>query len=413
MSRRRKAWRFSAGTRPHTFTVYERNAGGPLYARCWDPSMNGGRGGKRRVSLGHRDRQRAKAYALEQAAKLAQGHDDLSAGRITLSQLFAAYLRHRTHRKSPQHQKEDHRRAELFTRILGGWKDPHKVSLGEWHSFTDRRSRGEIDGRGNYVPEGQRQPVRARPVEADLKWLRAVYGWGMTWRTKAGRYLLREDPTRGFPIPTEKNVRRPLASTDRLEALLAVTDDVMTRCRWNGKSAIVRSHLTELLTLVAETGRRISAVCGLQFSDLRLSKGPYGSIRWRADLDKQGKEFETPISPEARAAIDRILRERPAIGGAPLFPSPSDRDKPMSRHYADKLLRRAEKLANLEPQHGSLWHAYRRAWVTMRKQHPLVDVAAAGGWASTKALEMCYLQADTETVLRVVLEAGELRERVL
>ena len=41
---------------------------------------------------------------------------------------------------------------------------------------------------------------------------------------------------------------------------------------------------------------------------------------------------------------------------------------------------------------------------------PDVDVAAAGGWKGTQALKSAYQQADAETMLRVVLEAGELRE---
>ena len=45
-----------------------------------------------------------------------------------------------------------------------------------------------------------------------------------------------------------------------------------------------------------------------------------------------------------------------------------------------------------------------------RKHLPDVDVAAAGGWKDTQSLKSAYQQADTETMLRVVLEAGELRE---
>ena len=41
---------------------------------------------------------------------------------------------------------------------------------------------------------------------------------------------------------------------------------------------------------------------------------------------------------------------------------------------------------------------------------PDADVATAGGWNGTEALRTAYQQADTETMLRVVSEAGELRE---
>jgi len=37
-------------------------------------------------------------------------------------------------------------------------------------------------------------------------------------------------------------------------------------------------------------------------------------------------------------------------------------------------------------------------------------VAAAGGWKNAVTLETAYQQADPETILKVVLDAGELRE---
>jgi hypothetical protein len=39
-----------------------------------------------------------------------------------------------------------------------------------------------------------------------------------------------------------------------------------------------------------------------------------------------------------------------------------------------------------------------------------VDVSAAGGWKNTVTPKTAYQQADPETILRVVLEARELRE---
>ena len=117
-----------------------------------------------------------------------------------------------------------------------------------------------------------------------------------------------------------------------------------------------------------------------------------------------------PIGPAVRAAVDRIRAERPGIGSAPLFPSRDDPQKPISRHVADAWLRKAEATANLEPQTGRLWHAYRRKWATERKHLPDVDVAAAGGWKTVQTLQTAYQQADAETMFRVVMEAGELRD---
>ena len=47
---------------------------------------------------------------------------------------------------------------------------------------------------------------------------------------------------------------------------------------------------------------------------------------------------------------------------------------------------------------------------TERKHLPDLDVAAAGGWKDIQSLKSAYQQADTETMLRVVLKADELRE---
>ena len=111
-----------------------------------------------------------------------------------------------------------------------------------------------------------------------------------------------------------------------------------------------------------------------------------------------------------RAAIDRVFRERLGLGPAPLFPSSDDLQKPVSRHVVDAWLRKAERLAGLKPQVGGLWHPFRRGWATARKRLPVQDVAAAGGWKSHVVVRDIYTQADAETILDVVLFAGELRE---
>ena len=82
----------------------------------------------------------------------------------------------------------------------------------------------------------------------------------------------------------------------------------------------------------------------------------------------------------------------------------------MAYYDAATWLRSAENKAGLEPQQGSLWHAYRRLWASSRKSLPDVDVAQAGGWDSLEALRKAYQCADDETMLRVVTHETELRE---
>lgn len=150
---------------------------------------------------------------------------------------------------------------------------------------------------------------------------------------------------------------------------------------------------------------------GALVDHLHLDAPPFGAISWRAEADKTRRASTVPVSRQVRAALDRILAERPGLGAAYLFPSPSDRSRPISRHLAAAWLERAERFAGVAKQLGGLWHPYRRKWATERKHLPDVDVAAAGGWAELTSLKTAYQQADDATMLRVVLGGGEVRER--
>ncbi len=83
---------------------------------------------------------------------------------------------------------------------------------------------------------------------------------------------------------------------------------------------------------------------------------------------------------------------------------------PIRYELASNWLRKAEKLAGIESHDGSLWHAYRRGWATARKDLPVQDVAAAGGWKTHSIVQDIYQQADVETTLRVVLHEAEVQE---
>jgi len=124
-----------------------------------------------------------------------------------------------------------------------------------------------------------------------------------------------------------------------------------------------------------------------------------------------GRETVAPLSEAVRRAVDRVIAERPGIGGAYLFPSPANPDQPIRYELASAWLREAEKLAKLPKHSGSLWHAFRRGWATARKHLPDVDVAEAGGWSDVSTLKRSYQQADMDTMLAVVQGGRELRER--
>ena len=94
-----------------------------------------------------------------------------------------------------------------------------------------------------------------------------------------------------------------------------------------------------------------SAILKLQYGDLRLAKTahePYGSIRWPSRTDKSGKEWVAPLNPQARAALDRILAERPGVGEAYVFPSSTDPSRSLPYFRARSWLLKAEELARVE-----------------------------------------------------------------
>ncbi len=405
MPRRRKCWAYTAGQKPHRVRVYERSPAGPLYVRTWDAV----RGRWRKRSLGHHDRANAKAFAHELHARLVQGEEDRQAGRVTLSEVFALYRHHKTPTKSPAQQREDHRKAKLWTRFLGPKKDPHKVSLAEWERFKRARSEGAIDARGRHVAPKKRRTVSARMLEIDCGWLSAVFRWGTLWRLPDGGYLMRENPVRGYPVPREKNPKRPVVTEERYRKMLAAADEVDVRVNWNGKRETVRAPIREALILTNELGRRYGAILALRYSDITPDLGPHGSIRFRADSDKMGVESVVPMSREARRAIDRILRERPGVGDLPLFPSPRDPSKPVSRHLASKWFRECEEEARLEHVNGLGWHGLRRKFATEMSHVPDRLVARLGGWKNPRTLDL-YSQP-TGTMLAEALEQRrELRE---
>ena len=276
-------------------------------------------------SLKHRDKKQAIDQAERLAAKRREGAEAVATGTVTLERVFRLYRAHQTPKKAPATQVEDERRIELFTNAWGKGKSPYAVNLAQWDTLITARRTGAIDSHGRVVKPEHRVPVRDGTVFADLSWLQTVCAWAARWRTgEDGTYLLRENPVRGFDAPRERNPRRPLATEARFQKILAVAPRLRIAVHWGEKPESVPTYLPSLLILANGTGRRISAICSLKFADLRPSLGPHGSIRWPADTDKMGLESVVPVTREVREVLDRIQRERPGMGAAPLFPRPQE-----------------------------------------------------------------------------------------
>ena len=163
------------------------------------------------------------------------------------------------------------------------------------------------------------------------------------------------------------------------------------------------------LTLAEASGRRLGSIRQLRWDDIDLNRG---TIRWRAENDKKGKEWIIPIPSELVEELRAFRLNLGGVFGGLIFPTASDPSRAISRDAFGHWLAAAETKANLPKLDGSLWHAYRRAWATSRKDLPVVDVAAAGGWNDIGTLMKCYQQADDVTLLEVMSHSKKISSEV-
>jgi integrase len=336
-----------------------------------------------RKSLGHADRDLAERQAYELLALLMGDEKAVESGNLTLGALQRLYLDSTAFSdKKPKTRQDDEMALDRVVAFFGPNRTIEGLTGDDVRDYVKSRRRG--DERIPHIRPGR--PVRDRTIEFDLVALRTMLNWGAAERNRNGRKLLLENPLRGVALPKERNPKRPVATHADFEKLCAVAADV--------------HPLLALALIVAEgTGRRLSAWRQLRWTDVDLE---HGVARWAAENDKKGFETVVPLSTHVRAALREARNAAGAIGEAWVFPAPEDSAKPCSRHFLDGCLRRAYKLAGVQPQSGSLWHAFRRKWATERKHLSLADVAAAGGWKNSITLQLAYQQPDSATMEMVV-----------
>lgn len=86
-------------------------------------------------------------------------------------------------------------------------------------------------------------------------------------RTPSGGFVLAADPTRGLPLPVEKNPKRPVLDDDRVDQLVAVAGQVQMRVGFGRKALWEPSYLPALIRVAADAGRRIRSIVHLRWSD--------------------------------------------------------------------------------------------------------------------------------------------------
>ena len=100
-------WSYSAGERGRNrVRAYEDAKTGILHLEFYEPAPDEAKPKRKALSLGHRDRERAKQQADELAAKFGRAEQELS-GDITLRALFDIYGREVTPQKGERSQRYD------------------------------------------------------------------------------------------------------------------------------------------------------------------------------------------------------------------------------------------------------------------------------------------------------------------
>jgi len=380
----RKRWSRTVGTRRgNRIRIYQRSSSGNLQMAVWDPEKKR----YKQVSLGHTDRERATREAAEMV-RLRDAGEWIDSRSLTLGILVARYLAENTHARDGSLKTEHYRRGcERYSKYLIGWfgADTPVVELTpeRMAGYAAARRGGQINGHA----------VGATSVHQDIKLLKSMMKWA-TGVYNNGRPLLDRNPLTGFAIPKTRNPLRPLIEEETVEKLKVVAERV--------------SPLMPLLiTLMDSSGRRLSSVLGLRWDDFDFEKR---TITWRAELDKKRRTWIVPMPRQAEVALLEYRAEHPAIGSALVFPMMSDPTTPVTRHLASDWMQRAYRYAGVKRPKGSLWHAFRRRWATLRKDYPLRDLAAAGGWEDLPTALM-YQHPDQETLRRVMDHPKPLQKR--
>jgi integrase len=345
----KKAFSYSAGERGRNrVRIGTDNRTGVLYIAWMDEGV------EKRQSLRHRDHEAAKQKADVLAAQFASL--PVAARTLTLARLFHLYQERRTpKKKSEMSRRHDHRAGNLFMAAFGSGFDPRQLDRACWDHYIEERRAGRL------VVDGKTYPsVRERPIQQDLKLMIAVLNWACGF-LENGRPLLERNPwgteirrAQRWEMPREKTPRRP-----------TMTDELRARLCEHAPSW----QMTAALLLGRDTISRNSSVRQLRWDDVDLRDG---TVRWRGEFDKVGREVVTPLSDEAI----RILKGVPRHLGSPwIFTSETDPDRPTPRDTFQIWLRRAKDrlLASIEDEqerermrrrlHGLGYHGEKRAGV--------------------------------------------------
>ena len=396
-------WTRSLGERGLRVRLFQKRKGGCFYRAVWLPDVHR----FSRQCLDTKKRTAANRIGRDLLGSILTEPQAAVAGApVTLSDLWERYQQSARFLDNGERARRDAAgRARILIGHFGAHCDVRTLNEDDVREYTARRQAGGIPYTDATKKKRKTRPTRVRSAEADLALLYTMLRFGTTVRTPSGARWLADHPLSGVPRPHEQNPRRPVATFERftktrraLKRLAKKASSETERARW------IKVELA--LVLAEATGRRLGAIRQLRWDDIDLEKG---TMHWRAEADKKGRESLIPVPPTLVAEL-RDFRRRLSVLGGWLFAAELKPEQPMDRHLFDKWLSVAERTAKLPKLTGGLWHPYRRKWATERKHLSLKDVAAAGGWKDVETLTTCYQQPDTDTLLAVMSEPRKLRE---
>lgn len=387
---RKKRWSYNAGQRGRNWVrAFEHARDGSLYLE-WreiievtDPVTGEVSTEIKRPRKKLQAEDQSRARAAVKAEELAASFAELGAlpdeAPLTLAGLIRAYVEEVTPRKGEGKQGHDRRARRVWREYFDSRPDegrrsgrhPSTLDRIDWDGFIAARRAGEITGWG---------PVEDRQVQYDLKFLITVLNWAVGAKPQGSeKPYLSASPWRaeirraqGWRMPWKKTPHRPSMTDEVRRALVEHAPS------WQFGLA---------LALERDTRHRNSAIRRLDWADIDQQAW---TVRWRGELDKDGRDAVTPLLDDE---VKEALRRAPSRGIAgPVFPSAVSPSRATSRHTFQTWLRRAkarllgskpegERAAWSEKLRGVGFHAEKRSGVRdarFRSLSPLIQQTIAG-----------------------------------
>ena len=229
----------------------------------------------------------------------------------------------------PKGRREGGVRLEILRAAIGDARIVQTLTRHDVQQYEARRKKGGI----RYGDAQETPPVGQRSVQADVKLLKQVLGWGCTVCDAGGTPLLERHPLERISVKGEHDPRRPTASFERFEKTRAAMQSMQQRYAEEAKTAESRGEReraearcrtwirAELALVVLEaTGRRRGSIMHLRWEDFDFQTG---RITWRREHDKKRKQGVIAY-PEGLFETVRGLQVRLGVVGGPLFPRADD-----------------------------------------------------------------------------------------